>query len=133
MLSPLMFILYSEQICRKGIGDSTDEIKVNNEGVGNIRYTDNIADTLQGLQTVINRITKVSEEYGLKYMVISKSKIPHTILKIYNGAIELVPKFIYLRYTLNEEWGCSQEIKCQIEKASIVFLKTKNPILLRLF
>lgn len=136
VLSPLLFNLYSEQIFRKALEDLTEGIKVNGEAINNIRYADDtilIADSLQGLQLLIDKVVTISEEYGLKlnvrktkYMVISKTKNQRTILWADNQVVQRVSKFTYLGCTLNEEWDHSQEIKCRIEKARAVFVKMKT-------
>lgn len=136
ILSPLLFNLYSEKIFKNALEDTTDGIKVNGELVNNIRYADDtvlIADSLEGLQELVNRVAHASEQYGLelnikktKYMVISKSPVQHGALRYRNEAIERVDRFTYLGCNINDSWDHSTEIKCRIEKARAVFTQMRH-------
>lgn len=89
-----------------------------------------MADNLEDLQDMMNRVTRSSQEWGLdlnikktKYMVISKNRPPQGQLIINQQRIEQVQKFTYLGSTVNEEWDHSLEIKCRIEKARSAFMR----------
>jgi Reverse transcriptase (RNA-dependent DNA polymerase) len=136
VLSPLLFNLYSEEIFREALDGQHEGILVNGECLNNIRYADDtvvFADSLQSLQDMMNRVTKKSEEYGLrlntaktKYMVISKEVIPPGRLTVNNKQIERVNKYKYLGTTVGEQWDHSLEIKCRIEQARATFVKMSS-------
>ena len=136
ILSPLLFNLYSEKIFRKALEDTKDGIKVNGELINNIRYADDtvlLADSLEGLQELVNRVTHASKQYGLelnikktKYMVISKLPDHNGVLYCANEPIERVASFTYLGSNINDSWDHSREIKCRIEKARAMFTQMKH-------
>ena len=73
-----------------------------------------MANSLEDLQNILDKITEVSEQFGLsiniaktKMMIISRKEF-HNINLIINGeTIERVLKFKYLGATLNEKWDCA--------------------------
>ena len=101
-------------------------ILLKGERLNNIRYADDtvvFADSLNGLQEIVNKVNEVSEGFGLemnisktKFMVISKDRIGNCQLLIKNAPVERVEKFTYLG-TIVIQWDHSQEIKSRIEKA----------------
>ena len=109
---------------------------LNGVSVNNIRYADDtllIANTLKGLQQLLNRTTVVSEEYGLKlnvaktkYMVIRKNVIPNVDgLHINNSPLETVQQIKYIGSTVNEKWDHSAEIGLRIEIARGAFQRIR--------
>lgn len=69
ILSPLLFNIYSEQIFQESISNVRRGIYISGMFVNNIRYADDtalIADSMSGLQDLLNRLTTCSEKYGLK-------------------------------------------------------------------
>ena len=136
VLSPLLFNIYSEEIFKQALEDQEEGIVLNGVSVNNIRYADDtllIANTLKGLQQLLNRTTVVSEEYGLKlnvaktkYMVIKKNTIPNVDrLYINNSPLETVQKIKYLGSTVNEKWDHSAEIRQRIEIARGAFQRMR--------
>lgn len=133
VLSPLLFNIYSEQIFREALENTSDGVIVNGECINNIRYADDtviISNDLEGLQRLMNRVVEVSERYGLrmntkktKFMIISKNRRMEGQLLIHNRPIQRVNKYVYLGTNINEEWDHSVEIRCRIEKARAIFLK----------
>lgn len=134
VLSPLLFNIYSEQIFKEALDDEEEEgISINGKKLSNIRYADDtivFADSPQALQQLINKIARVSKEYGLdiniqktKIMVISKNKIDNIQLSINNQPIERVPHITYLGTRINENWDATQEIKSRIAKATAAYNK----------
>ena len=133
VLSPLLFNVYSEEIIKQALGDIDEGILINGKRLNNIRYADDtiiFADSMEGLQTLVERVAETSQLYGLdfnvkktKYMVISKNQIPHEQLMINNQPITTVNSYTYLGTNLNDRWDHSTEIKQRIEKARIAFVK----------
>ena len=88
------------------------------------------ADTIQMLQLLMDRIVRVSSQYGLeintaktKLMVISKENITGVNLVINQRTIERVKQYPYLGTIINENWDNSQEVKFRIGKARSFFQK----------
>ena len=83
IVSPTLFNMYSEKIFQNALEVIHEGIKVNGRFVNNIRYADDtviIANSQEGLQNLINAITREGDAFGLKIntektktMVISKN------------------------------------------------------------
>lgn len=111
----------------KALDDQSKDIKINGITINNLRYADDtvlLAETLEDLQTIINKIVEVSEEYGLtlntnktKYMLITKSTLDNSNMYVKVQPIERVRKYNYLGTVINEESNSSQKIQIRIEKA----------------
>ena len=92
--------MYSEKIFQNALEDIQEGIKVNGRFVNNIRYADDtviIANSQEGLQNLINAITREGDAFGLKIntektktMVISKYPNMNSNITIYNKRIEQV-------------------------------------------
>ncbi|KAL1447016.1 hypothetical protein WDU94_015647 [Cyamophila willieti] len=131
-ISPLIFNLYSEHIFGEALQDIDEGISINGVKLNNLRYADDtivFSDTLEGLQTLMIRVTETSRAYGLdintsktKFMIISKENITGVNLYINQTRIERVSQYTYLGTIINESWDNSQEIRCRIGKAKTAFL-----------
>lgn len=85
---------------KKALDSTTTGILVNGIPINNIRYADDtvlLAETMEGLQQLLDQIVRTSEEFGLtlniqktKYMVITKSRIPVEQLLIEDETVEKV-------------------------------------------
>jgi len=138
ILSPLLFNIYSEKIFQESIAEENKGIKVNGKFINNIRYADDttiIADSIEDLQHLMNKINLHSKEFGLninskktKFMIISKNPANHSSSSMFidNDPIERVNKFKYLGCWLNESWTSEQEIKCRVEMARAAFVKYRK-------
>ena len=87
-----------------------------------------LASSLEGLQTLLEKINATSVKYGLdlntsktKYMTISKNALPHMVLTL-DRTIDLVE----LGSMVNLNCDQSVELRCRIEKARTVFNKIKT-------
>ncbi|KAI5707563.1 hypothetical protein M8J77_011831 [Diaphorina citri] len=133
ILSPLLFNIYSEQIFKEALEEVDEGIPLNGERLNNIRYADDtivFSDSLEGLQSLVNKIAAVSAKYGLdinskktKFMAISKSNIANANITINNQPIERVTQSSYLGTIINENWDNSQEVRSRIAKATAAFNK----------
>lgn len=132
ILSPILFNLYSEHIFREALDNMDEGIPINGIRLNNIRYADDtimFADTIEGLQKLMNKITEVSSSYGLdinanktKVIIITKEQISSNAQIIVNQVrIERVTQCQYLGTCINESWDNSQEVKCRIAIARNVF------------
>lgn len=136
ILSPLLFNAYSEEIIQEALVNETVGIRVNGVLINNIRYADDtviIADKLDDLQRVMNRILRHSGEYGLslnirktKFMKISKNNNTNEILMVGGQQIERVKKYTYLGTIITENNDYTTEIRVRIEKARANFVKMKK-------
>lgn len=124
ILSPILFNLYSKSIMNKALDDQSKGIKINGITINNLRYADDtvlLAETLEDLQAIINKIVEVSEEYELtlntnktKYMLITKSTLDNSNMYVKDQPIERVRKYNYLGTVINEDNNSSQEIRIRI-------------------
>ena len=76
VISLTIFNLYSEAIFDEVLHNASEGIRVNEELINNVRYTDDtaiIASSLEDLQSLLQRVSEVSEDFGLK-LNISKTK-----------------------------------------------------------
>ena len=136
ILSPMLFNVYSEEIFREALHEVNAGILLNGEYINNIRYSDDTvicADSIEGLQELMNNVVDASKNYGLtlnpkktKYMVISKLPKQNIQLKAEGQTIQRVPKYTYLGTTINDQWDHSSEIKCRIEKARGAYTKMRD-------
>lgn len=65
---PCYSTLYSEEIFQNAISDPNIAIKVNGIYVNNIRFADDttlIADSLNGIQNLLDRVNQFGKEAGL--------------------------------------------------------------------
>uniref|UniRef100_A0A8D8XEP5 Craniofacial development protein 2 n=1 Tax=Cacopsylla melanoneura TaxID=428564 RepID=A0A8D8XEP5_9HEMI len=130
IISPILFNLYSEYIFKEALADLDEGISINGVHL-NLRYADDtivFADTLEGLQQLMNKVTETSKKYGLdintnktKFMIISKENITGANLYVEGKRIERVSQYTYLGTIINEQWDNSQEIRCRIGKAKSTF------------
>lgn len=136
ILSPILFNLYSEDIVNRALDDQDMGIKINGMTINNLRYADDtviLAGTHEDLQTLINRMVTVSEEYGLslnisktKYMLITKTTQDNRKIYVKNQPIERVRQYKYLGTIINENNDSSQEIRVRIEQARSTFTRMKR-------
>lgn len=136
ILSPILFNVYSEYIFREALDNIQEGITINGAKLNNIRYADDtimFADSLQGLQKLMDRVTEISSQYGLemninktKLLVVSKRNITEDNLYINQNRIQRVKQYTYLGTIINENWDNSQEIRCRIETARSVFIKMSS-------
>lgn len=136
ILSPLLFNAYSEEILKKALEEETAGIKINGIPVNNIRYADDtiiIAENIDDLQRLMNRIAECGQEYGLtmnakktKFMRISKTQRYNEQLTINGTKIEQVDKYKYLGTLIDSTNDYSREIRARIEIARANFNKLKR-------
>ncbi|CAH1285836.1 unnamed protein product [Diabrotica balteata] len=113
-------------------------ILLNGERVNNVRYADDtmvIANSLEGLQRLMDRINEYSQQYGLNInthkttqMIISKENINKAHLYINGTQIERVKQYCYLVTIINEQWSNLQKKKCRIGKARTAWTLTDTTI-----
>ncbi|CAG9834829.1 unnamed protein product [Diabrotica balteata] len=137
VLSPLLFNIYSKEIFARALEQSREGVKINGRVLNNVRYADDtvlIAESAQDLETLLDRVRSIGEQYGLsinvkktKTMIVSKTSIhPPMALNVNGNIIENVEKFRYLGCWITKDIDPDIEIKSRIEQARNVFLKMKQ-------
>lgn len=132
VLSPILFNVYSDEM----EGETTIGIKVNGKPINNLRFADDtvlIAEGIEDLQQLLDRVVELSEERGLtlntkktQFMVITKSQQRQESLMIHGEQIKKVSKYKYLGTIINEDNDYTEEIKSRIGQARSAFNKMKN-------
>lgn len=135
VLSPLLFNLYSETIFQQALEDIGRGIKINGKVLNNIRFADDtvvMANNIDDLQLLVDRIQEVSSEFGLsinrnktKLMVVTKTPILNIQLNIRGLPVERVDKVKYLGCWLNDKWDSDTEVKSRIEIARNTFCRLR--------
>ena len=118
ILTPCLFNLYAEYITRNaGLEEAQDGIKIAGRNINNLRYADDtnlMADSEEGLKSLLMKVKEESEKVGLK-LNIQKTKImapgPITSWQIDGERVETVADFIFLGSKIIEDGDCSHEIK----------------------
>ncbi|KAI5752582.1 hypothetical protein M8J77_018365 [Diaphorina citri] len=136
VLSPLLFNIYSEEIFATALEDVAGGICVNGTPINNLRYADDtalLAENIQNLQNILNKVITTSEAYGLtlntkktKFMLITKSQITEESLYAKGEKLEKVERYNYLGTNVNSSMDYGAEIKIRIEKARASFMKMKK-------
>lgn len=136
ILSPLLFNIYSEQICLEALSQTSEGITINGEVINNIRYADDtviLARTSESLQHLVKNMSDICKNYGIKmnvkktkYMTFNKKPINNTNITIDGIQLEKVSEYKYLGTLINETGDQNQEIKRRIEIARSTFIKMKK-------
>jgi hypothetical protein len=135
VLSPDLFVLYSENIMR--IIENMPGVKVGGYNFNNLRYADDtvlVAQSEEDLQRLIDVIVIESNLKGLslnsrktEVMVVSKSENPPTCkIKVEGRDLKQVDTFKYLGTIITSDGRCVTEIKSRVGQAKASFLKMKN-------
>uniref|UniRef100_A0AC11EHA5 Uncharacterized protein n=2 Tax=Ovis aries TaxID=9940 RepID=A0AC11EHA5_SHEEP len=101
ILSPCLFNLYAEYIMRNaGLDEAQAGIKIARRNINNLRYADDttlIAESEEGLKSLLMKVKEESEKVGLK-LNIQKNKTmasgPITSWQIDGETVETVTNFI---------------------------------------
>ena len=102
LLSPCLFNIYAEYIMRNtGLEEAQAGIKIAGRNINNLRYADDttlMAESEEGLKSLLMKVKEVSEKVGLK-LNIQKTKImasgPTTSWEIDGETMETVSDFIF--------------------------------------
>ena len=102
VLSPCLFNFYAEYIMRNaGLEKAQAGIKIARRNINNLRYVDEttlMADSEEGLKSLLMKVKEESEKVGLKLNV-QKTKImafgPMTSWQIDGETVETVTDFIF--------------------------------------
>ena len=129
ILSPALFNIYTELIMRKALNDFNGNVKVVRQNgttnISNLRYADDVvllAESLEELQTLLDKVRIVSEEFGLmlhsgktKAMkIIKNAENIDEKLYVNSDEIEFVNSFVYLGCNINSRYDDSVEINRRI-------------------
>ena len=135
-LSPLLFNIYIEELVQEAMENTDEGVKVGGVLVKALRFADDqamLAGSQKGLQEVMDKLTQVSEKYGMrintkktKVMVISKKEGKRVEIKVYGQNIEQVKEFSYLGSLITTDARCNKEIRRRIAIAKEAFYKRKE-------
>jgi hypothetical protein len=105
-------------------------VRVRGKLIQDVRFADDqgmVADTEQGLQKVIDRLTETEKRYDMKAnvrktksMVISREE-GRSVNLVINGQVEQVAKFKYIGAVMTEKGACVVEVKARIAMAKVAF------------
>ena len=136
VMSPVLFSIYGEIIMRQV--SELEGISVGGKNLNNVRYADDtvlVADSMEKLQRLVERVNAAGEEMGLRInrkktecMVMSKRNAPDCNISIGNESIKQVDKFKYLGSMLTEDGRSENEIRQRIGIAKNAFGKMKNMV-----
>ncbi len=135
-----MYNSYAEIIMRHV--DTDTGVQVGGRRINNIRYADNtvlIADSADGLQDIVCKISAISNDFGLsintkktKVMAVSKnSDLVVTNISVNGNILQQVDSFVYLGHLLTKDGRCDAEIKRRIEMARSTFTCMKDVLINR--
>ena len=135
VMSPDLFSLYGEFIMREA--EDVSGVKVGGQNINNIRYADDtalIADSVEGLQRLLQKVKDASEERGLKInvsktecMVVSKrNERVRCDLDLDGCRIKQVDQFCYLGSWITSDGRCNREIEYRIGEAKRGFDEMKS-------
>uniref|UniRef100_A0A8D8WNS4 Craniofacial development protein 2 n=2 Tax=Cacopsylla melanoneura TaxID=428564 RepID=A0A8D8WNS4_9HEMI len=136
VLSPLLFNVYSERIMAEALEEEVGGIVINGTHINNLRYADDtvlLAENMEDLQGMLNKVIRISEEYGLtlntkktKCMIVTKRNNPPEQLIAGGDIIEQVGAYTYLGTRVNSSAEYLPEIKIRIEKARAAFVNMRS-------
>ncbi|CAG9839383.1 unnamed protein product [Diabrotica balteata] len=136
VFSPLLFNIYSEKIFQYALENIEEGIKINGECVNNLRYADDtviVADSAEGLQRLLNVITREGDSLGLnintnktKVMAVTRAPNIDINIRIYNKHIEPVQRFQYLGCWITSDLDHEVEMRARIEYARSAFQRMKK-------
>ena len=118
ILSPCLFNLYAKYVMQHvGLDEGHAGIKIAGRNINNLRHADDttlIAESEEGLKSLLMKVKEESEKAGLK-LSIQKTKImtssPITLWQIDGETMETVRDFIFLCSRITADGDCSHEIK----------------------
>ena len=117
-LSPLLFTLYAEAMMIEAMEGVDEGIKVGGKLLQDVRFADDqgmVADTENGLQKIMERLSATAEEYRMKInikktkvMRVSKSGGGRVSIMVEGKEVEQVYKYKYLGSTSSD---CVKEVR----------------------
>lgn len=138
ILSPLLFILYTEMIFRAVEGKRG--VEIGGMLLNNLRYADDtvlLAESKEQLQELVNAVDRAGLPYGMKMnakktktMVISRtSPNPRVNIRIGDNDIDQVQSFTYLGHLITDDGKSEKEIYRRIAIAKGTFNKMSKAVL----
>ena len=127
-LSPLLFTLYAEAMMIEAMEGVEEGIKVGGKLLQDVRFADDqgmVADTENGLQKIMERLSATAEEYRMKInikktkvMRVSKSGGGRVSIMLEGKEVEQVRNFKYLGSTLSDDGRCEQKLQLEFPLGS---------------
>ena len=135
VLSPYLFNIYTEFIFRES--NELKGITIHGQNINNLRYADDtalVADSVENLQKVVDKVKEVSSRGGLemnvkktKTMITSRKPENKSVeIKVDNETLQQVLNFIYLGAEINQDIRSDKEIERRCNIAKEKFSKIAN-------
>src|SRR6476661_4071843 len=145
LLSPLLLSIYAEMMMVEAMEEVDGGVRIGGEQITDVKFADDqgmVADTAEGLQNIMDALSRTGERYDMKINV-KKTKVMRVRKKIsvndqpmhivINGVVvEQVKQFRYLGSLITEEGTCVAEIKSRIAMAKDAFNKRRELLTNRL-
>jgi hypothetical protein len=135
-LSPLLFNIYIEEVIKSAMDEVEEGVKVGGKLIKALRFADDqamVADSWEGLQKMIDKLNKISIEYGMKInikktkvMRIGKKQGDDWVITISGAPLEKVSEFSYLGSLITEDAKCHKEIRRRIAMGKEAFVKRRE-------
>ena len=134
ILSPYLFNLYTEWIMREAL-EENDGVSIGGTRISNLLYADDtvlIAEDAVKLQSMVDRISSISKQYGLvmntnKTKVLVTGKTPSTIAITIDGrVIEQVKHYTYLGSEITENCDNIADIRKRPAMTPLALMNMKR-------
>ena len=136
LLSPILFLVYSEMMMIEAMDGIEEGVKVGGKLIKDIRYADDqgmTASSEEGLQRLMDALHNTAKEYNMKInmkktkvMRISREGVGAINIVIDGIKLEQVDQFRYLGSLITSDGRCEQEIKTRIGMAKAAFIKRQE-------
>ena len=135
-LSPLLFNIYIEELVKEAMEKINDGVKVGGKLVKALRFADDqamVASSQGGLQRMMNALTEVSLDYGMKIntkktkvMRISRMGRVNVKIQVDGKEVEQVEEFCYLGSVITADARCQMEVRRRIALGKEAFKRRKE-------
>jgi len=141
LLSPLLFSLYAEMMMIEAMEEVGAGVRVGGQLVTDVKFADDqgmVADTEEGLQKLMSRLSEAGKHYDMKINV-KKTKVMRVCrqgnkkeggnainITIDGQAVEQVHQFRYLGSIISDDGTCEAEIRSRIAMAKQAFNKRRE-------
>ena len=120
IVSPSLFNIYSENITREAMENTSVGITIGGRKINNLRYADDttlLCESKEDIMELLTRIQHLSKEKGLllntrqtKIMVVDKNMTDDHKFILNGEELEEVKSFVYLGSLINTEVSCMPEV-----------------------
>ena len=136
LLSPLLFLIYTERMMIEALDNVDEGMVIGGETIKEVRFADDqamVANTERGLQKLINSLNLKAKDFNMKINVkktkamrISRSGEETINITLDNQQVEQVKSFKYLGAIITSNGRCNEEIRTRIAMAKTAFMKRRE-------